>query len=74
MCIQVIMKLTITNKTLIIFITLLCVVINLFWFFNQNSNSDFFIELNILTAFTLMLVVLLPAIKQQLKNDQQNKT
>ncbi len=67
------MKLKVSNAAIIIFITLLCVDVNLFWYLHQDSNSNFFIELNILTAFTIMSVILLPAIKQQLKNDHQKR-
>jgi len=62
-----------SNSLIITFITLLCMAVNLFWYFHQDRNPKFFIAINILTAFTIMLVVLLPAIKQQLKNDRQNK-
>lgn len=51
----------------IILIAFFCMVTNLYWFFHQAVNSKFFIELNILTAFTIMLLVFLPAIKQQFK-------
>lgn len=51
----------------IILINFFCVATNLYWFFHQAVNPQFFIELNILTAFTIILVVLLPAFKQQFK-------
>lgn len=51
----------------IIFITMLCAAGNLYWFFHQGANPNFFIQLNLLTAFTIMLIILLPAIKQLLK-------
>jgi hypothetical protein len=57
-----------TKKVMpILFVTLLCVSSNLYWFFHRSNDSKFYIQLNILTAFTIMVAVLLPAIKQQLK-------
>ena len=54
------------KKLPVIFITFFSVGINWHWFFHNTINPYFFIEINILTAFTIMLVILLPAIKQQL--------
>ncbi len=48
-------------------ITLFSVGITLYCFFHNTTNPYFFTGLNILTAFTIMLVILLPAIEQPLR-------
>ena len=50
-----------------IYTTLFSVGIFLCWFFHNTINPYFFTEINILTAFTIMLVILLPAIEQPLR-------
>jgi hypothetical protein len=55
------------KKSPIINITLLSVGITLYWFFHNTTNPYFFTEISILTAFTIMLVILLPAIEQPLR-------
>ena len=50
-----------------IYTTLFSVGILLCWFFHNTINPYFFTEINILIAFTIMLVILLPAIEQPLR-------
>jgi hypothetical protein len=57
----------------ILLIALFCVAVNLYWFFHQDNNADFFIQLNLFAAFTLMLSILYQAIRQQFKNGKKNK-
>jgi len=61
------MQFKITNKLFILFIILLDVVISLYLIFNKASNTNFFIEIKILTAFVIMFVDLLPTLKQHLR-------
>jgi len=61
------MQFKITNKLFILFIILLDVVISLYLIFNKASNTNFFIEIKILTAFVIMFVHLLPTLKQHLR-------
>jgi len=63
-----------TKKALpIILITLFCVAVNLYWLFHQDARTEFFVQLNLLTVFTIILAILFPAIKQQFKDDKKNK-
>ncbi|OCB68767.1 hypothetical protein FBGL_14340 [Flavobacterium glycines] len=59
-----------THTILTILIGLFCVVTNLYWFFNQDIQPKIFMRINIWTAFLLFLVIQLPTIQQQLKNEK----
>ena len=54
-----------------ILICFFCVAITLYWYFYQDSYPEIFKRINITTAFILILVMLLPTIQQQLKNDKK---
>lgn len=55
----------------IILITLFCVAVNLYWLFHQDKSATFFVQVNLLTACTLIFVIHIPAIKQKFKNGDQ---
>lgn len=57
-------------KTLTILIGFFCVVTNLYWFSNQNIQTEICMRINIWTAFLLSLVIQLPTIQQRLKNEK----
>jgi len=55
------------------FICLFCVLANVYWLFHKDYKSGLFIKINISTALLLILLVLLPAIQQKPRNEQEEK-
>lgn len=57
----------ITIKILAVFISFSCLIINLYWFVNQDAYSEVSLMTNIAAAFLLLVLVILPTIEKRIK-------